>query len=131
MDGLQAAVLSVKLKYLSQWTDSRIANAAIYTSCLKGSDVVVPRVIAKGKHVFHLYVIKTTNRAELIAKLKENEIAAVVHYPVALPFLKCYSNMGHTPADFPVAHKVTQEIVSLPMFAELDEEMIQRVCKVI
>jgi dTDP-4-amino-4,6-dideoxygalactose transaminase len=131
IDGLQAAVLSVKLKYLSEWTDSRIANAAIYTSCLKDRDLAVPRVIVKGKHVFHLYVIRTTNRTELMAKLRENEIAAVIHYPVALPFLQCYSNMEHTPADFPVAHKVTQEIVSLPMFAELDEEMIQGICKFI
>lgn len=129
MDGIQAAILSVKLKYLNEWTDARIANAKIYDSLLEGKDLIIPKVEAVGKHVFHLYVIRSKNRDALMAKLKAADIGVAIHYPTALPFLNCYKGMGHQPADFPVAYEVTKEILSLPMFAELDETMIQEVCK--
>jgi dTDP-4-amino-4,6-dideoxygalactose transaminase len=131
MDGIQAAVLSVKLKYLNQWTDARIANAKIYDELLKGKEVLTPKVEENGKHVFHLYVIRSKNRDALMAKLKAEGIGVAIHYPTALPFLACYKEMGHQPSDFPVAYEMTQEILSLPMFAELSETMIQDVCKLI
>lgn len=129
MDGIQAAVLSVKLKYLNQWTDARIANAKIYDGLLKEKGVVIPSVEDNGKHVFHLYVIRSKNRDALVAKLKAQDIGVGIHYPTALPFLACYKEMGHQPADFPVAHEVTQEILSLPMFAELEASEIEQVCQ--
>jgi len=122
MDGIQAAILSIKVRYIDQWTTARINNAAVYNTLLNGKDIVRPQVLSNGKHVYHLYVIRSKQRDVLMAALKAKGVGVAIHYPTALPFLKCYENLGHTVADFPVAHQVTQEILSLPMFAELDEE---------
>lgn len=129
MDGMQAAILSVKLKYLSEWTAARIANAKTYTALLKDSGLDLPAVIENGKHVFHLYVIRTKDRTALMEKLKAEGIGVAIHYPTALPFLKCYEAMNHQIEEFPVAHQLTQEIVSLPMFAELKRSEIELVCQ--
>lgn len=131
MDGIQAAVLSVKLKYLNQWTDARIANSKEYDVLLKDSAVVTPKVLEKGKHVFHLYVIRSKNRAELMERLEAENVGISIHYPTALPFLDCYKNRNHQIEDFPVAHEVTQEIISLPMYAELSKESIKTVANII
>jgi len=131
MDGIQAAVLSVKLKYLNQWTDARIANSKEYDALLKDSAVVTPKVIEHGKHVFHLYVIRSKKRAELMKALKSENVGVSIHYPTALPFLDCYKNRNHRIEDFPVAYEVTQEIISLPMFAELSKESIKTVANII
>lgn len=131
MDGIQAAILSVKLKYLNQWTDARIANAETYDALLNDSLVDTPKVVENGKHVFHLYVIRSKNRATLMEALKAENIGVSIHYPTALPFLDCYKSMGHQLEDFPVAHQVTQEIISLPMFAELSKESIEIVANLI
>lgn len=131
MDGIQAAILSVKLKYLNQWTDARIANAKRYDALLKDSAVNIPTVIEEGKHVFHLYVIRSNNRDALMEQLKAAGVGVAIHYPTALPFLKCYEGMNHKIEDFPVAHQVTQEIISLPMFAELSEASIEQVAHII
>jgi dTDP-4-amino-4,6-dideoxygalactose transaminase len=131
MDGIQAAVLSVKLKYLNQWTDARISNSKEYDALLKDSAVVTPKVIENGKHVFHLYVIRSKNRAELMKALQAENVGVSIHYPAALPFLDCYKSMKHRIEDFPVAYEVTQEIISLPMFAELSKESIKTVANII
>jgi len=131
MDGIQAAVLSVKLKYLNEWTDARIANSKEYDALLNDSIVNRPKVIAEGKHVFHLYVIRSKNRAALMAALKAENIGVAIHYPTALPFLDCYKDRNYQIEDFPVAHEVTQEIISLPMFAELSKKSIQTVANII
>lgn len=114
MDGLQAAVLSVKLKYLKAWTAAIIPNAATYSALLEDSNVFCPPVIEGGKYVFHLYVIRSKNRDLVMGKLKAESIGTAIHYPTVVPFLPCYKAMGHTTADFPVAYKVPQENVSLP-----------------
>lgn len=129
MDGLQAAILSVKVKYINQWTDARISNAAVYDTVLENKDIIRPKVVEKGKHVYHLYVIRSNNRDELMRILKEKDINVAIHYPTALPFLKCYEHLNFTAEDFPVASKITQEIISLPMFAELEEADIKFVSK--
>lgn len=127
LDGLQAAVLSVKLPYLEQWTAARIANAQYYDQLLANSGLNLPKVINKGKHVFHLYVIRSQERDSLMERLQEKNIGTAIHYPTALPFLTCYEDRGYTKDDFPVAHQVTQEILSLPMYAELTKEQQEEV----
>ena len=122
MDGLQAAVLSVKLPYLEQWTEARIANAQHYNQLLADSGLELPKVLENGRHVFHLYVIRSQERDALMERLKAQKIGTAIHYPTALPFLACYADRGYVAKDFPVAHQVTQEILSLPMFAELTKE---------
>lgn len=121
MDGLQAAVLKVKLKYIEGWTDQRIALAKKYEEHLPGN-VIKPKVRLGAKHVFHLYVVRHEKRDALASFLEENGIGTAIHYPTPLPFMPCYSYKQHVESDFPVAAKACSEILSLPMFPELTEE---------
>lgn len=131
LDGLQAAILSAKLPHLEKWTEARISNAAMYTTLLRDSSVKTPLVKEGYKHVHHLYVIKTKHREELVQLLKENGIETAVHYPTALPFLPCYANRHFQPADFPAAFANQSQILSIPLFAELTTEQIERVSSLI
>jgi dTDP-4-amino-4,6-dideoxygalactose transaminase len=125
LDGIQAAVLNVKLPHLQQWTDARRRIAARYNELLAGvGDIVTPPVASGREHVYHLYVIRTEKRDALMAFLKERGVPTVLNYPVALPFLKAYAYLGHTPTDFPVAHAHQSRILSLPIYPEMTDEMI-------
>jgi dTDP-4-amino-4,6-dideoxygalactose transaminase len=122
LDGIQAAILSVKLKYINQWTDLRIQHAEKYSELLSGVDNIVrPVTHQNAKHVFHLYVIRSKNRSDLQNHLKQNGVSTGIHYPTALPYLKAYDYLGHTSADFPVAKQFSEDILSLPMYPELDK----------
>jgi len=126
LDGLQAAILDVKLKHLPEWTDQRRQNAYLYNKYLKGSGVVTPVEIKEARAVYHLYVIRVSNgkRDKLQAYLKTHGIATGVHYPIALPNLMAYEYLNHKEADFTEASKASREILSLPMFPELEEAQI-------
>lgn len=128
LDGLQAAILNVKLKHLSQWTQVRRQVAARYDELLRGvGDVRTPQVAAGREHVYHLYVIRTEKRDALMKQLKERGVSTVLNYPTALPFLPAYRYLGHRPEDFPVAHANQSRILSLPIFPEMTAEQIERV----
>jgi len=125
MDGIQGAVLNVKLKYLHQWNENRRKNAVLYDKLLKNiSRIKLPSSLSIARHVYHLYVIRCEKRDELQSFLKEKGIATGIHYPIALPNLKAYQYLGHKPEDFPVASRYEKEILSLPMYPELTEDMI-------
>ncbi len=127
MDGLHAAVLSVKIKYLNNWTLKRIQNAKYYHGLFEGINVHVPRVKEGNKHVFHLYVIVTEKRDELKKHLESQGIETAIHYPTALPFLDAYANRKFSKEDFPVAFQFTSKILSIPMYPELTNEMMTEV----
>lgn len=128
LDGLQAAILSVKLPHLAAWTESRRRIAARYDELLKGvGDLVIPRVAAHRDHVYHLYVVRTKMRDVLKKYLADNGISTVLNYPKALPFYPAYAYLGHKPADFPVAHGNQSQILSLPIFPEMPEAMMTHV----
>ena len=130
MDGIQAAILSVKLKYISEWNKKRLEHAAYYTSILKdNAEIIVPEIRNDSEHVFHLYVIKTPKRNELQKYLSGKGIETAVQYPKALPFLKAYEHLKHSPEDFPNACSLPERILSLPMFPELTEKEIDYVCE--
>lgn len=131
LDGLQAAILSAKLPMLIEWTEKRIKNAALYTGLLQEAGIELPESKIDYQHVFHLYVIKINDRESVKQKLADAGIETAIHYPKALPFLECYSGRGFSSADFPVAHRDQDQILSLPMFAELTVEQIGYVVKVI
>jgi dTDP-4-amino-4,6-dideoxygalactose transaminase len=129
LDGLQAAILSVKLKHIVDWNRRRHAIALVYNGLLAGvGDLTLPKIRPNATHVFHLYVIRTRHRDALRKHLGEKGIETGIHYPVALPFLKAYAYLEHQPRDFPVAHRFQGEILSLPMFPELTREQIEYVC---
>ena len=128
MDGLQGSILNVKLKYLNQWTECRIKNAAVYDQLLKDlSHIELPKASPNVKHVYHLYVIRTKRRDALQKFLKETGIATGIHYPIALPNLKAYKHLDHKGNDFPVANQYQNEILSIPMYPELSEDMMEYV----
>ena len=130
LDGIQAAILSVKLKYIFKWTDMRIEYAEYYNELLCGvENLVTPLTHQDAKHVFHLYVIRVSRRNELQSYLKSKSISTGIHYPTSLPFLKAYEYLGHKKEDFPKTYNYQNEIISLPMFPELNSEKIQFVCK--
>ncbi len=129
LDGIQAAILSVKLRYLNEWTDARIQLAAQYGQWLDVAHTTVPQARPNGKHVYHLYVVQAPNRDELIETLKANDIFPGLHYPVSLPFLQVFEHLGHQPSHFPVAHAFQSRIVSLPMYAELTEDEVQQIAE--
>ncbi len=125
LDGLQAAVLSVKLPYLAQWTAARQRIAARYDELLKGvGDITTPMVANGVEHAYHLYVIRTSQRDALMSFLKHRGVPTVLNYPIALPFLEAYRYLGHSPAEFPVAHANQSRILSLPIYPEMTDEMV-------
>ena len=127
LDGLQAAILNVKLKHLPDWTEKRRQNAALYNENLRSSGLVLPQESDGGKPVYHLYVVRVPqgSREKLQADLKSKGISTGIHYPIALPNLKAYAYLNHKPSDFPEATKASSEILSLPMYPELSEEQIK------
>jgi len=128
MDGMQAAILSVKLKYIHEWTELRIRNAETYSELLSESlHLVTPVIHENAKHVFHLYVIRSHKRDGFQDHLKQNGVSTGIHYPTALPFLKAYKYLGHVPDDFPIAYQYPSQILSLPMYPELDTKMIESI----
>jgi dTDP-4-amino-4,6-dideoxygalactose transaminase len=129
LDGLQGAILSVKLKHIDEWTEKRRAVAALYGVLLEGTDITTPKEASNRRHVYHLYVVRVSNRDKVQDKLKERGIATGIHYPIALPDLEAYKYLGYSADNFPVATRCSREILSLPMFPELDEHQVTYVCE--
>jgi len=126
LDGIQAAILEVKLKHLPDWNERRRQNADLYNDYLKESGLVTPVEIPDVKAVYHLYVVRVKDgkREGLKDYLKSHGIATGIHYPIALPNLVAYDYLNHREADFPEVSKASHEILSLPMFPELEEPQI-------
>ena len=125
LDGIQAAVLQVKLRHLDDWNAARRRNAALYSERLASvPGIVLPTVAAYAEPVWHLYVIRVADRERLMSRLAGRGISTAIHYPISLPSLEAYSYLGHQPGDFPVANGQMSELLSLPMYPELTEEMI-------
>jgi len=132
LDGMQAAILSVKLKYVSGWNEKRLKNALLYNKLLTDIDsIAIPQIRENVKHVFHLYVIRAANREALQKHLAEKGVSTGIHYPTPLPLLPAYRYLNHTPSDFPIASDYMNKILSLPMFPGLKEEQIQYVSNLI
>jgi len=128
MDGLQAAILNVKLPHLPAWTTARRRVAARYNDLLSGVDNLTPPKVGDDRsHVYHLYIVVTDKRDSLKKALADAEITSSLNYPKALPFYPAYAYLGHKPADFPVAYRNQTRILSLPIFPEMTDEMIEYV----
>ncbi len=127
LDAMQAAILSAKLRHLEKWTNLRIEHAKTYARLLEGTPFVLPKEKEGYRHVFHLYVIQASERKKLQDKLTVAGIETAIHYPVALPFLECYSPYAFKSTDFPVAHYAQSKILSIPMFAELRQDQLEMV----
>lgn len=128
MDGIQGAVLGVKLPHLNAWTEARRQHARTYGQQLNGiGDIVIPVEAPGRKHVYHLFVIQTKRRDELQAFLNAKEIGNGLHYPIPLHLQPAYAGLGYKRGDFPVSEQVAERGLSLPMFAEMTGEQIDYV----
>ncbi|WP_109831578.1 DegT/DnrJ/EryC1/StrS family aminotransferase [Reichenbachiella versicolor] len=123
LDNIQAGVLNVKLPYLREWTERRRELAQRYFDGLADlTQIQLPVVHDESYHVYHLFVISVKDRDRLKINLAAKGIATQIHYPNALPFLKCYQQLGFKPKDYPVAYEQSKKILSLPLYPELTNE---------
>lgn len=126
MDGIQGAVLKVKLKYLQEANEARRRNAALYTQLLSGVEgIILPEEAPHAKHIYHIFAVRVHNREEMMNRLLEKHIHCAIHYPVPLHLQKAYADMKLGEGAFPVTEALAKEIVSLPMFPELTREQIE------
>ncbi len=125
MDGIQGAVLSVKLKYLEEWNATRRGNARLYSGLLGSVDGLrVPKEAPYGEHIYHVYAIRVQDRSGLLKHLSSSEVFCNIHYPVPIHLQEAYRFLGLDRGSYPVAERCCDDIVSLPMFAELTGEQI-------
>jgi dTDP-4-amino-4,6-dideoxygalactose transaminase len=120
LDGLQAAVLDVKLRHLESWTEARRAFAARYDELLVDSGVRPLRARGGVRHVYHLYVVRVPDREALLPELAARGVGAAVHYPIALHLQPAYTRLGLREGSFPAAESLAREVISLPLYAEMD-----------
>jgi dTDP-4-amino-4,6-dideoxygalactose transaminase len=129
LDGIQAAILRIKLRYLDKWNRMRNDNAKKYEKTLKDvKEISTPYNPGCPAHVFHLYVIRCPRRDELQKWLGARDISTGMHYPIPVHLQESYKWLGHKAGDFPITEKYAEEILSLPMFPELKDEEITYIC---
>ena len=132
LDNLQAAILQVKLKYLNKWNNMRRKNARKYKELLNNiGGIITPYEADYAKHVYHLYVIRTEDRDKLREELKSNGVTTGIHYPIPLHLQPAYNYLGYKRGDFSITEECSQKILSLPMYAELSEDQIVEIVKLI
>jgi len=131
MDGIQGAVLGVKLGHLERWTEARRRNAAAYNARLAGSPVRIPVERTGNRHVYHVYVVQVSQRDAWRARLANADIQTGVHYPIPVHLQPAYRDLGYSAGDFPVSEKAASQVLSLPMFAELTDEQMETVVGVL
>jgi dTDP-4-amino-4,6-dideoxygalactose transaminase len=132
MDGLQGAVLSVKLRHLPAWNEARRAHAQFYRTLLVGlENAILPHEAYYARHVYHIFAIRVQNRDQIMKALAEKGIQCGVHYPIPVHLQEAYQSLGWQKDSFPIAEKCAEELLSLPMFAELTEEQIVYVANAI
>src|SRR5437762_2848603 len=131
LDTLQAAELRVKLRYLEKWNAARRWNATLYHQFLDGCNVVLPREVGGAESVWHLYVIRTEQRDALKEHLLTRGISAGIHYPIPIHLQPAYRDLGHKRGDFPVTESCAQQVLSLPMYAELTQDQIEYIAKTV
>ena len=124
LDAIQAAILRVKLKYLPEWSKQRAEIASYYNNALKGVGDIMPPSISEGRnHIFHQYTIRTKSREKLQSYLKEKEIPTMIYYPLPLHLQPAFQSLGYKVGDFPESEKVAKEVLSLPIYPELAENI--------
>ncbi|MCM8783418.1 MAG: DegT/DnrJ/EryC1/StrS family aminotransferase [Candidatus Omnitrophica bacterium] len=129
LDTLQAVILSAKLKRLDKWNEMRRKNAKIYIKYLEErKNIILPIEEPYAEHVYHIFAVRVKNRNKVVEKLREKGISVLIHYPIPLHLQVAYKELGYKKGDFPVAEKVADEILSLPMSPHLTKKEIEYIC---
>lgn len=131
MEGIQAAVLRVKLKHLARWNTARRRIAQRYNELLADTPLQLPCEMPDCKSAWHLYVVRHPKRDQLRQYLETHGIGCATHYPLPLHLQKAYAHLGYNPGDFPAAEKAARECLCLPMYPELTDEQIERVARTV
>ncbi len=131
LDGIQAAILRVKFKYLEKWVEARRAHAARYRELLGDIEELALPVEKYGRHSYYVYVVRVKNRETFMARLKEKGCGCGIHYPIPLHLQPAYAYLGGREGDHPVAEQYAKEIVSIPMFPEMTDAQICEAAAVI
>lgn len=137
LDALQAAVLRVKLSYLDGWTAARQRNADIYrrlfieSGLVANEEIVLPADTGHGRHIYNQFVIRAARRDELARHLKERQISTEVYYPLPMHRLECFDDFGLAEGAFPESEAAAQKTLALPIYPELEKEMLERVVQTV
>ena len=127
MDGIQGAVLGVKLKHLESWTEARRTRAAAYHRALKDTGIVPPVERPGVRHVYHVYVVRASDRDALRARLTDAGVQTGVHYPIPVHLQPAYRDLGYSAGDFPVSERAAGDVLSLPIYPELTDEQTETI----
>jgi dTDP-4-amino-4,6-dideoxygalactose transaminase len=127
MEGVQGAILRIKLRHLEAWTEARRAHAAAYTKLLTGDGLTLPTEIAGSRHVYHVYAVLTAKRQAMMESLNTQGVQTGIHYPIPVHLLPAYADLGYVAGDLPVSERIADQEVSLPMFPELTDSQIEAV----
>lgn len=130
LDEIQAAVLLIKLKYLEEWLNKRIALAGLYSKLLNGA-VVTPYEVPGIRHTYHVYVIRTSQRESIKAYLEKNEVSCGLYYPLPLHLQAAYRSLGYRKGDLPEAEKASKELLAIPLYPELAPSEIKKIALLI
>ncbi|WP_195265457.1 DegT/DnrJ/EryC1/StrS family aminotransferase [Clostridium sp. 1001275B_160808_H3] len=125
LDAIQAAILSVKLKEIDSWNAKRREIVELYDEALQNSDLVTPVAKDYNEHVYHMYILQSENREEVLTKLKEAGIATGVYYPVPLHLQKVYKDLGYKEGDMPVSEYLSHRTFAIPVYPELTKEQVE------
>ena len=131
LEGIQGAVLRVKLRYLEKWTEARRSAAARYDAAFAGSEVAAPQAAAYARHVYHIYAIRTDERAHWQEALQSQGIQTGIHYPHPVHLLPAYADLGYKAGQFPHSERAANEVLSLPMFPELTADQTDTVAQAV
>jgi len=131
LDAIQAAILSVKLKYLDEWNEKRGQNAALYDKMFADSPVTAPKIAPNNISIYHQYTVRVSERDKLQSFLAENEISSAVFYPKPLHLQDCFKQLGYRKGDLPVAEGLCGSVLSLPVYPELSAEQIEYVARTV
>jgi dTDP-4-amino-4,6-dideoxygalactose transaminase len=121
MEGVQGAVLRVKMAYIEEWTESRRRLAAGYDEQLGELGFRVPAAPDDRRHVYHVYAIRTARRSDMQAFLTDRGVSTNIHYPIPVHLQRAFEELGHRRGDFPLAEQAADEVLSLPLFPEMTE----------
>lgn len=131
MDGLQGAVLGVKMPHLDAWTEGRRRVAAAYREQFEPAGVALPKEMPYARHVYHVYAIRVADRAAAQRALQEAGIQTGIHYPIPVHLQEAWAELGYRRGDFPHAEQAADEVLSLPIYAELTDEQVARVASAV
>jgi dTDP-4-amino-4,6-dideoxygalactose transaminase len=131
MDGIQGAVLAVKLKHLPRWTEARRAHALAYTRLLAGTAAETPKQRPGARHVYHVFAVLLDDRDEWRARLAAAGVQTGVHYPIPVHLQPAYRDLGYAEGSFPVSEAAARRVLSLPIYPELTSMQIDEVCAVL